>query len=454
MKNPNILLIVADQYRYDCIGFSNSRYPVKTPNIDKLCEKGVFFENAFTPCPVCAPARQALLSGINPNSFGALWNNDFIKTITLKPSNYYTEQLRDIDYNTALFGKWNSSITNSPYDMGYNIHKSWSDYDAALKENSLSQSTENGWFGCKNKIPLEFAQSHWMANEAAKCIEDFENKNNPWHIRIDFTDPHLPTRPSEPFASMFDKNDTIPWEGFGDNFENKPYIQKQQLVNWGIENRTWEDWAEGVALYYGTIAQLDDAVGAIINSVKDRENTIIIFTTDHGDMIGSHGMMDKHYILYDDVTHVPFIISWQGKIDGGKRIKSFVSNCLDISPTIRDIIGLEHCTTEHGQSLLPLLEKDNGRKFITSSSNGQQFGLFTQRMIRTEGFKYIWNLTDTDELYNLKKDKGELENELNNKAYAEILSDLRQKLWNELKDQGDPFIGGWTEGQLLKGRKV
>ena len=118
LRRPNVLLLLADQFRHDCTGFSG-KYPVKTPCLDALSRESANFLRAYTPMPVCAPARQALLSGLNPNSFGALWNYDFIPTPTLTPGGTWTEALSSSGCRQAFLGKWHNSISHKPEDFGY-----------------------------------------------------------------------------------------------------------------------------------------------------------------------------------------------------------------------------------------------------------------------------------------------------------------------------------------------
>jgi arylsulfatase A-like enzyme len=217
-------------------------------------------------------------------------------------------------------------------------------------------------------------------------------------------------------------------------------------------------WAPAVARYYSAVSQLDDAVGIILGALAasgEDENTVVIYTSDHGDMCGSHGMLDKHYVLYDDNTRVPLIIRAPGF--RSRRDESFVSNCLDIAPTVCDLAGLAH-TKEHGASLLPLMrgESPEGwRTAVTSGVNGQQFGLFVNRMLRTKDYKYIWNPTDTDELYSLRSDPGELVNLINRPEHKELIASMRRALYDELKRQDDRLTcTGWLDRQLLEGKKL
>ena len=457
---PNILLFIADQHRWDSVG-SSGRTRINTPNIDSLAGEGAFFENAFTPIPVCAPARQALLSGRTPESFGALWNNNFIPTPTVRPDPaFHTAVLKEEGYSCGLVGKWNSSQEFAPVDFGFSEHIDNSEYYGITSRKYPGLKYKNKWFGEPSPITLEDSKTHWQAGKACELIGRYNESGSPWFVRVDIDDPHLPCRPSEPFASMYDPDDIEPWESFGDPLENKPYIQQQQIVNWNLEELTWDDWKSCVAAYRGMVSQVDDAFGKILAHLKKLgiyDDTIIIYTTDHGDLCGGHGMLDKHYVLYDDVTRVPLVIRWPEAVKKGIRIREFVSNCLDMGATIADLCNLQAVEPAHGRSWVPLLKEEHQpeRNFAVSSSNGQQFGLYTQRSIRTEEWLYVWNMTDIDELYDVRKDPGQWNNLISDPTIVPVLSDLRARLANELIRREDPFVKpGWLRGQLFGNRKL
>jgi len=453
---PNILLILADQFRYDCIG-AVGKNPIKTPNIDKLIDEGVFYKHAYTPVPVCAPARQSLLSGRQADSFGSFWNYDLLSAKSCEKGDYWTTELRKIGYNNAYIGKWNTSQTNEPEVFGFNKYISISEYNKYLSDKNINPKLSGNWFGENNSVDINDSKTHWLAENTIKTIEEFEKEPNSWHIRLDFTDPHLPCCPSKPFSDMYNPEDLPEWDSFGDMLENKPYIQRQQLKNWNLEGMNWQDWQPCVSRYYGMISQLDDALGRIFEKLEQMniiDETLIIFTSDHGDTCGGHGMIDKHYILYDDVTRVPLVVRYPKLFEKGKSCEHFVSNCLDIAPTIEEIIDLPVSGKRHGQSLLKTLNGDITEDFSISSSNGQQFGLFTQRCIRTHEYKYIWNPTDIDEFYELTRDFGEKVNEIHNQKYSSIVSDLRKKLFDALQRRDDPFASFWLKDQLLNDKKI
>jgi len=450
----NLLLINADMLRYDCLGYRNLR-PVRTPNLDRLAREGCAYTRAFTPLPVCAPARQALLCGRNPDSFGAQWNYDMMPTPTVRPEWCWTRDLHERGYQSAYLGRFHVSPDLSPMDFGYDQHVSWAGHKALMKEKYSQVQYTGGWFGETNPVPVKDSGTHWMADRACEAIHTFAAGDKPWHVWVDYEEPHLPCRPSEPFASMYDPLSIEPWDGFGDPFERKPYCHRQQSINWGMENVTWPELQPMVARYYALITQLDDAIGKILRALDETgqaQNTIVAFTSDHGDMCGSHQTLDKHYMLYDDTVRVPLIVRHPGYAPW--VCDSLISNCLDLPASFVKWLGLTPSEVAHGRALpLSAGEDMTPREHIVSTANGQQFGLFTNRMLRGDRYKYVWNLTDIDELYDLETDPGEKHNLIGEPDQMTRLAEMRRVLHDLLAAQDDPFIGRWTDGQLLNGHK-
>jgi len=459
---PNILIITADQQRYDCIGYSK-QYPVQTPNIDKLAEEGVWFTNAYTPIPICAPARQAFLCGRRPETFGALWNYGITLDIpALSPEEYtWVREIKERGYNTSFIGKWSGHPVHGPEKYGFDHYVGLRNYHDFRSKKYPDLEYKKGWMGEVDPVPCEDNVSHWLAGKAISRIKEYAKENSPWHVRLDFPGPHLPCRPSREFADMYDSRNIPPWPSFTENFHNKPYIQKQQLYTWDIENFTWDDWRDTVALYYATITEIDHAIGKVLETLEDTgqaENTIVIYTSDHGDMCGSHRMIDKHYIMYDDVVKVPLAIRWPQMISPGMIIDEFICHFLDIPATLLDILGMDIPDFFSGRSLVPLFhgEKVEGwRTEAVATYNGQQCGLYTQRMIRNNEWKYIWNTTDIDELYDLRNDPHELYNVINEEENQGIVKELRRKLYEILLREGDGLVKShWMRDQLLNNKKI
>lgn len=451
----NLLLINADQLRHDCVGYAGIR-PVRTPHLDALARESVVYRRAFAPLPVCAPARQAILCGRHPDSFGAQWNYDFMPTPTVQPAWCWPRKLKDRGYLTGYLGRFHVSPTLKPADFGYDEYVSWEGQKWLVAQKYPNAEYTGGWLGCTSPVDYADSRTHWLADRACEMIRRFAATGRPWHVWVDNEDPHLPCRPSEPFASMYDTKDIPPWDGFGDPFLNKPYCHRQQTLSWGTQDMTWDDFAPMAARYYGLISQLDDAIGRILDTVRECgawDDTIIVFTSDHGDLCGSHQMLDKHYVLYDDVCRVPLIVRAPGV--SARVCDRFVSNALDLPYSIVRWLNLPVPEVEHGR-VLPLTEEDDAsaRETITSTGNGQQFGLYSTRMIRDDEYKYVWNLTDVDELYCLTNDPGEKVNLIGRRDQAQRVASMRRLLYEELRSHGDPFVGSdWIRRQLLDGQK-
>jgi arylsulfatase A-like enzyme len=475
-SNPNILLICSDQHRYDSIG-ANGNSTVYTPNLDKLAAGGINFTNAFTPCPICTPARASLLTG--QWSFKHL--NITIPNWTEAPRTHkpglptFPEVLKKKGYSLDYIGKWHLDYAGEmmPEQLGFDTYISEDEYFQWRSEMDIPQSElRKNWEqnigaeefdrlirgGVDEHItPIE-SKLHWGANKVIDRLHARAKTDEPFFVRWDPSEPHLTNVLPEPYASMYDPLDVQPWGSFKETFHNKPYIQRQQLHSWGIHEWTWNDWAPIVARYYGEISLLDYELGRVLDALERFEltdNTIVIYTSDHGDMCGSHRMMDKHYVMYDDVTRVPLIINWSSVIKSNVH-HGFVCNMIDLASTICELAGSAIPDTFQGMSLTPLLLGENfhPRNDIISAYHGAQFGLYTQRMIRDSQWKYIWNLTAEDELYDLENDPWELENKANNVQFQEILALKRKRLAEWLQETGDPILNVWTNNHLSYGRKL
>jgi arylsulfatase A-like enzyme len=290
-------------------------------------------------------------------------------------------------------------------------------------------------------------------------IRQFAGHNAPFFVQWDPEEPHLPNVLPEPYCSMYPPQQIRPWPSFPDPLIGKPYIQAQQRRTWGIEGWTWEQWAPIVSRYLAQVSLLDAQVGRILYALDElglEERTMVVYTTDHGGLCGGHGMIDKHYVMYEDVTHVPLIVRWPGHALPGRRCEAWVSHSIDLATTFCQAGRVPVPDTFRGHSLLPLLEgeEENGRQDIWSTYHGNQFGLYSQRMVRDERWKYIWNATAEDELYDLALDPGEVRNLATDPAYRGRLARLRHRMVEWMEATRDPLLNGWTRTLLLEGLSI
>ena len=447
---PNVLFICSDQQRRDCLGYTGE-YPVKTPNTDALAADGVDFDNAYTPNPICVPARRSMVCGKRPEHVGTLWNYDQgIPSIPFSPDNYsWSRDFQAAGYKCGYIGAWHVSDLPAT-EFGYDDYIPVS----ALRTPDRTEY-KHGWFGDKCDLPIEQSETHRAAYEAINLIKKYDGR--PFQIRVNFSAPHLPCRPSEPFASMYP--DAPLWRSFYDDLKNKPFMQRQMIYNWNNAETDENTFLHMIRMYYGMVSQTDDAIGLIINYLKENSlynNTLIIYTSDHGDMCGDRRMMDKHYIMYDSVVRVPFIIKYPDAKH--KTVSDPVINALDVVPTLLDACGLEKPEGLEGVSLMPYLTgktPEKKRKYALVTYNGQQFGLYTQRMITDGKIKYVWNCSDKDELYFLDSDRYELNNRIDDENNAGLLLKLRRDMARELSDADDYTMRSpWLYNTLYNGRKA
>ncbi|MBM3190743.1 MAG: DUF4976 domain-containing protein, partial [Chloroflexi bacterium] len=457
----------------DCVEGAG-QLPVRTPALGHLAEGGVRFTHAFTPCPCCAPARQSLFCGEWPQAHGGLWNYGLGLPMQLFERPTWSQALAAAGYRLGYVGKWDVHPSRGPKEFGFYEHissRGYGDWRAKARLPApvplaetvprLQGTPAARWFGGRDPVPVEQARTHWCAERAIELMRRYVRAADPWAIALAFEEPHLPCYPASPFAEMYPPEDIPPWGSFGESFAGKPYIQRQQLLSWGLEGLGWDEWALYVSRYLGMVSQIDDAVGRLLDALDElgaANDTLVIYTSDHGDNCGSHRLIDKHYIMYDDVVRVPLFIRWPDAFRGGKPAEAFVLHALDIAATIYDAAGLPLPETCAGRSLVPLLtgaSSSDWRGDVVSVYHGAQFGLYCQRMLRDSQLKYVWNPTDVDELYDLASNPWELDNRIADPQYAEALADMRRRLLQQLVAQGDALVRtDWMRRQLGEGRKL
>jgi arylsulfatase A-like enzyme len=451
----NILLIQSDQHRYDCVG-ANGHPFLKTPNLDRLAREGVRFTQAYTPVPLCTPARNCLLYGCWPHQHLAICNYDTEAPRGARPELVsFSELLRDAGYELGYIGKWHTNAVRPPPSYGFSHWIDEAEYFPWREAQGLPRRPAvNAWFG-ESDPGITGAQSRlgWGAERVIEALGRLKSGGKPFFLRWDPSEPHLPNRVPPPYDTMYPREAIPPWPGFADTLEGKPFIQRKQQRTWGVEGWAWEKWSPIVQRYLGEITLMDEHIGRILASLDSlglSGDTAVVYTSDHGDMCGSHGMMDKHYIMYDDVVRVPLVARLPGSGVAGTASGEFVSSGLDLACTFLDLAGVRMPDSYVGRSLVPALrgQGGTGRSCIVSTYYGNQLGLFTQRMVRERRWKYVWNATAEDELYDLESDPGELRNRAADPACAPQLTRLRGELRAWMKAERDPILNSWTEAQL------
>ncbi|MFW5894011.1 MAG: sulfatase-like hydrolase/transferase [Verrucomicrobiota bacterium] len=473
-RRPNILWIGMDQIRYDTPA-CNGNPVCRTPNLDRIAARGVSFDRAYTPSTLCTPARASMLTGQFAFHHGLITNCDLYHAPVAelpRPDELLHHRLHQAGYRCGFVGKSHIGTEKGPRDYGfegfsppgYGDIRNQPRYRQHLAEHKLAYTIRDRIYAnpddttCLAGIwdgPAESTPAAFLAEETMGLLDEYAACSQPFFLTCQFWGPHQAHLPSREFAGMHDREAIAPWPNFADEWQGKPEMVKRVHRDfYRARPSGWEQWREVVGLYYDFTAMIDAQLGRILDRLEAlglADNTIVVFTTDHGDMTGSHGgMIDKGY-PYEEAHHIPLIVAWPGQIKGGRRTDAMVYN-MDIFPTLLEAAGLNVPELD-GQSFLEALhgrETDGGRNQLYLEFHGLRF-LYSQRGIITDdNWKYIFTPGDRDEVYDLNTDPAELVNLIDAPDCAERVNGLRQRLMAAAAAAHDPltpciwkYFGDW-----------
>jgi len=456
MSNTNILIITTDQQRWDTLRAYGNKI-IKTPNLDMLAQGGAVFENAITPCPMCMPARTCLITGYSASKLGVLdnyypENNDNRDTLAVK--------LSGKGYSSQAIGKMHFS--NKPYAESYGMDDMilseemrgvrfagktedivYDDYDRFLIKHGMwgwEKPTEIGYNEIKpliNYLPKEYHITQWCGDETVNWLKNKRPKGRPFFLWCSFVKPHVPYDCPVHLQDLYDEESMPePWVSDRDGTHKNPCFAQYRKMK---EFELYSDLAakRARAYYYANITFIDEQVGRIINTLKEEglyDNTLIIFTSDHGDLMGDHGLWYKTF-GYEGSIHIPLILHHPGLIKPGTRC-SEIATLLDILPTIASVTGIVTDNNRPGNNLFDLISEKKSCDFAVSE-------IFTppnyMLHVRTKEWKYLFYQNGGyEELYNLKDDPHELVDLSEDKAYAGIKKDLHYAAAEWILKHGNP----------------
>jgi uncharacterized sulfatase len=446
---PNFVIIFGETQGANIIGAFGHR-GVQTPNTDRLAKTSTFFTRGYTTCPLCTPARAGLFSGIYSHSSGAWTNNlplgDNIQTMG--------QRFQDAGYHTVYTGKWH--LDGHDYFGKGQCPDGWDKqywYDGKRYLADLTEDEIYLWrkgLGSlealqNHGITTEFTWGHRITNRAIDFLQE-RKPSQPFLLIVAPDEPHHPFICPPEYVERFQDFHYPLGPAAFDTLENKPAHQRE----WAAASR--QDKQSGYAhhpLYFGCNSFIDHQYGRLIEAVERYapENTYIVLTTDHGEMGGAHQLLGKGPAMYEEITHVPFIIRQPGGKRAGMVNPTPVSH-IDIMPTLLDLAGLEIPPILEGSSLRPFLEgvEDPARKIVIEFNRYEiehdSWGGFQPiRCLVAGQYKLVLNLLHTDELYDLKHDPAELDNLINDPDYAQIRDQMHTHLIDWMNDKRDPFRG-------------
>jgi arylsulfatase A-like enzyme len=438
-KDPlNVLIIHADQHRHDCIGAYGNK-DIKTPNIDKLSGDGVLYKNSFCTFPACTPSRYSFFSSLYVHQHMG-WNN----YCTLPPGlETFPRMMKDNGFRTKAVGKMHFTPTYSDigfselvlaeqdgpgrYDDDYHrylMSKNHNDYIDLMDQVAeyRKDATDEYWesFGALPSDHKEVDHSTtWIADRAIESIEAWEGGNN--LLMVGFIKPHHPFDPPSEWSDMYEPSDLTLLPGWSK--ECLSHDLEKRGGYFSHEALSEESLREVMANYYASISQIDYHIGRMTDLLKEKgiyDNTMIIYTSDHGDYMGYHHMLLKGNYMYDPLMKVPLIIKYPDNIHGGTECDSLISN-IDIGPTILDCANLNRGKFMCGNSILRQTPK---REFVFGES-----GRGKDYFIRSERYKLLLNKDDGKSLFfDLADDKFEMNNLYNNPEYQELIGKFKERI--------------------------
>lgn len=469
MNPPNILIVMTDHQRADTV---LPEHPALTPNLDRFGREGITFTNAFCPSPHCCPARATFFTGLYPTGHG-VWNNvcnDQALSRGPKPGvRLWSEDLAAAGYDLHFSGKWHVSSEESPADRGWIEHfvsagkgvhhgRTWEQYRKLAeagrqvdKETRREGEILRPGYGtyrlyAAGEVEATPALQHdeTAVAKALEVLPALTAGARPWCLFVGLSGPHDPYIVPRKYLDMYDPAAVPLPPSYGDELADKPAIYgRMRETRFG--QLSAREVREAIRHFWAYCTYLDDLFGrllAALDATGQRDNTLVLYTADHGDYCGEHGLFAKGIPCFQGAYRVPAIIRWPaGVAEPGRRVDAFVS-LADFGPTFLEAAGVSAARHFTGASLLPFLRGETPpvwRDEIHTQCNGVEL-YYTQRSVMTRDFKYVFNGFDRDELYDLRTDPHEMRNLAGDPAYAAVIREMCARLWRFAYRENDSAI--------------
>ena len=483
-EKPNILWICTDSQRWDTLGCYGNKW-VKTPNIDRLASEGMLFENVFCQNPLCTPSRGNFLTGRYPVTNKLRQNGQDIPPDEI----LVTKVLRDNGYVCGLSGKLHICACDHRIKLYGRDPDNWWRYSDELHFKGVEPRIDDGydefhwdhapsekfrsssyirWLREKGKkieytersesrhvsdgLPDELHQTTFCVEKAMDFIRAYETAPYPWLFSVNIFAPHFRLIPPKEYLDRYlGIIDEIPDACFEDDeLDNKPYFQKkfQSQIGMKVKEMTPYERKFIKAAYWAMVDHIDYQVGRLLDILEEtgqKNETMVIFTSDHGELLGDHGLYVKGPFLYDAAVRVPLIISYPNVVPAGIRRKS-IAELGDLAPTVLDCAGLPRQPGMQAKSLWQFITdeiaEDNFRDSAYCeyyNSNPDTPAQFCT-MVRDQKHKIIvYHGQELGELYDLENDPGELKNLWNCPQYMELKMNMLKKTCDRMAETADPL---------------
>jgi arylsulfatase len=482
----NLVYIMTDQQPVSTLGcYGNSLSP--TPNLDRLAATGIRFTNFYIGGFPCSPSRACMITGRHPHGHGVITNDVLLGEDVPSMGRVMQASGRD----TGYFGKWHLGgmmyrgvpgrkphdgrwfYRRVPDETGFRFEQveggigedqpqlgfhtwagGWQHYHAYLRDVGLGDLVEqNPMLGNHNdlpsgpdsthaysRLPEEHHMAAFFAREAESFIRGHRSGDTPFALVLSFYGPHLPVAPPQPWDEKYSLDRCpLPPNHF-DQLDGKPIRQRTNRRCYVLPTWTDEQFQDYIRRYYGYCAYIDKQIGRVLDALTEcalDDSTIVIFTSDHGDMVGAHGFIYKLGTCgYEELSNVPFIMRVPSITQPDTATEALASN-VDIMPTLTELMGLPRIEGMHGVSLAEVLARPTSavRDRIFAHWTGSSFVTFDG----TWKYALHWKQRDVDELYNLRDDPGEMRNLVAEEECADVVKANRQAIFDWLRETGHPY---------------
>ncbi|MEG0896842.1 MAG: sulfatase-like hydrolase/transferase [Ruthenibacterium sp.] len=440
-----VILLMTDTTRKDMLGCYGNE-SMHTPNLDALAQSGLRYENAYTCQPVCGPARSALFTGLFPHSNGMVTNSiamgDNVKTVG--------QRLTDHKIHCGYIGKWHldgsdyfgNGVCPAGWDADY-----WYDMRRYLDELTEDEKRRSrlAKTAYDADMTAEFTYAHRCSTRAIAFLE--ENKNTDFFLTVSYDEPHGPCLCPAPYNTMYRGVSMPKSENYGDDLSKKPLMQQLWAgASLHADPESLHAPNDSLALFLGCNSFVDMEIGRVLDKINEiAPDAMVIFTSDHGDMLGNHRLQMKNAVAYKEIANIPLLIR------GGKAgdVVTAPASHIDLTPTILDYMGVPVPKLLEGKSMLPQIASPQlvidpyvFTEFTRYEVDHDGFGGLQPMRAVTDGrYKLVLHLCDTDEFYDMQNDSAEVHNLIDDAAFAPQRNRLHDALLKQMNDTRDLYRG-------------
>lgn len=467
----NLLFLMVDQMQASVL---RPKSECRTPNFDKLARRGVRFDRAYTPNAVCSPARASLMTGLLPHNHGVMEVTHVVEEdqcLLRREYPHWAQRLQEMGYRTGYFGKWHVERSENPAAFGWEVngvdtfgknvfgvdngglYEAYAEkvgavgnYHNELGPPSFPNQEPPGYreavfYGVTEK-PMELRPMGLATGLALEFLEEQVIRPEPWCCFVSLPEPHDPFVAGRGALESYDIDGISLPPNANDPLKDRPNIYRKAGRPWrGMTDRQKR---EAATCYYASITEIDEQFGRLLNFLEltgQSEETIVVLTTDHGELLGSHGLYCKNFSAFEEVYNIPLVVAGPGVAAGA--VSRGRVGLHDLCPTLLELLGGQPFGYADSRSFKELLENPQANEQAYDSGYAEYHGgryRLTQRVVWEGSWKFVHNGFDEDELYNLEEDPHELVNRIEDADCVEVIQRLTHEMWRVVKATGDKAL--------------